>query len=283
MVPAEDDRHVLTGGGDGWVARWDLDAPDTGRLVADVRGRVFSILRGPADTYLLMGDMDGGVHWVFPADIGRNRDLAWHRGSVFAAVRFGDQVWTAGGDGRLTLWQAPEGRPLESLALSHRALRCVAVSPSRRELAVGSSDGCIYLLDLDTLAVRRIIREAHRPSVFCLAYRPDGSGLVSGGRDAHIRVWSPDGSGTPLQEIPAHLFTVNSLSFHPEWPLLASGSRDKTVKIWETDGFRLVKVLEGARDGGHFHSVNTVGWAKGGTRLLSGSDDRTAVVWEVDA
>jgi WD40 repeat protein len=281
MLTDADDRHVWTGGGDGWVVRWDLDAPDLGRLVADVKGRVFSMAMGVEDGSLLLGDMDGGVHWVFPSETGRNQDLWGHRGSVFAVLRSGEHVFTAGGDGKLTRWHAESCRATESLTLSHRSLRCLAVSPERREMAVGGSDASIYLLDLDTLALRQVIRDAHIPSVFCLAYSPGGNWLVSGGRDAHIRIWSPDGSGGAVRDIPAHLFTVNSLCFHPVWPVFASGSRDKTIRIWDTDGFRLVKVLEGVRDGGHFHSVNTLVWARGGTRLISGSDDRTAVVWEV--
>jgi hypothetical protein len=38
-------RCILSGGGEGWIAEWNLDAPDKGRLLARMDAQVFALLR----------------------------------------------------------------------------------------------------------------------------------------------------------------------------------------------------------------------------------------------
>ncbi|MCK6695880.1 MAG: hypothetical protein L6Q97_27735, partial [Thermoanaerobaculia bacterium] len=121
---------------------------------------------------------------------------------------------------------------------------------------------------------------AHANSVFVVAYTPNHRYLLSGGRDAMLRVWDLENNLTLVSEQPAHWFTVNHLVFSPDGQFFATASRDKTIKIWDTETFQLLRVLETIRDGGHINSVNRLLWTP--DYLISASDDRSVILWAVD-
>jgi WD40 repeat protein len=104
--------------------------------------------------------------------------------------------------------------------------------------------------------------------------------LLSGGRDAMLRVWDVERDFALHSEQPAHWFTVNHIVFSPDGQLFATASRDKTLKIWDATDFRLLKVVDTVRHGGHINSVNRLLWLPG--CLVSCSDDRTAMLWQVE-
>ena len=271
------DREWLSGDGAGWIVRWDLDAPDTGRLLARVENRVFSLAHLPDHDLIVAGNMDGGLHWIPLATPEDNVNIAHHRRGLFGLLALEDQLFTAGGDGFLSRWDIPERRRQESLQLSAESLRTIAYSADRHELAVGASDNTIYLLDATDLRLKAQLR-GHANSVFTVAYHPAGRFLFSGGRDAYLRIWDLAGERELAAGDAAHWFTVNSIALHPEGRYLATGSRDKTIKIWDTETFELAKVLETIRDGGHINSVNTLLWHPDGT-LISAGDDRSIILW----
>lgn len=281
LSATETPRYFLSGAGDGWVARWDLEAPENGQLVAQVETQIFSLCYLPEREVAVAGNMNGGVHWIDLKQPEKTRNIAHHQKGVFAILRQGDAVFTTGGQGMLTRWNVESGRAAESLQLSHQSLRCIAYCPARDELAVGSSDNAIYLLDAQTLALRHKLEDAHSNSVFSLAYRPDGQYLFSGSRDAHLKAWALGDVPKLADQKPAHWFTINTIAFHPSGRWLATGSRDKTVKIWDAYTFELLKVLETVRDGGHLNSVNRLLWTAHQGHLISGSDDRSLIVWKV--
>jgi WD40 repeat protein len=154
--------------------------------------------------------------------------------------------------------------------------------PDGQLLAVGSGNGYLQILNPTTLEPLQSIEKAHDNTVFSLAFSPDGKYLVSGGRDAKMKVFAQTSHGLWQQvlDIPAHMYTVNQLSFSPDGRWLASVSRDRTVKIWEAATFRLCKVLDTLRDGCHINSVNAVAWLSDSC-FVTCSDDRTLIVWEV--
>lgn len=278
LCPAAQAGHLLSAGGDGWIVDWDLARPELGKLVAKVEAQVFSLCRLNDGHRLVAGDMNGGLHWIDLADPAANKDLAHHQRGVYGILEVADSVFSLGGDGKLSRWKPDEAKSLESLYLSNQALRCIDYSAIRHELAIGSSDHAIYLLDAESLAIKEVLPRAHTNSVFALRYSPDGKYLLSGGRDAMLNRWHL-GHGLDFSQ-PAHWYTINDIAFSPQGRYFATASRDKTIKVWDFDTMEILKVLEAARDGGHFNSINRLLWMPDGL-LLSASDDRKLVAWEM--
>lgn len=277
LAPWRDHRHFLSAGGDAWIVSWSLDAPDTGTLLASVETQVFSLCALPDGKRLVAGNMNGGLHWINLEEPTATRNLQHHGKGVFDLLVLGDRLYSAGGEGMLTRWDIHAARTVESLHLTNQALRCIAHEPSRNLLAVGSSDRHIYLLQEDNLQLVRQLSEAHLNSVFSLAWSPDGRFLLSGGRDALLKVWDAEQDFALVSEQPAHWFTINHIAFSPDGRHFATASRDKTIKLWDAENFQLLKVLDAARYGGHFNSVNRLLWLS--DALVSASDDRTIGLW----
>ena len=301
-------QHVLSGAGDGWIVEWDLANPEQGQLLAKVDSNIFSLLYLSADKRIVAGNMNGGVHFVDLENSLNSKNIQHHSKGVFDIQIIENQLFTIGGEGNITRWSVEETRTIESLQISAKSLRCMDYSLARKEIVVGASDGNIYFLDLE-LNLKQTIKTAHDNSVFSIKYAPDGNFLISGGRDAQLKIWdlnAQKGQNTEgvlsekmlLSSQSAHWFTINSIAFHPKNPqIFATASRDKTIKIWELpDGFDfnenknldnfagaiLLKVLDIVRDGCHINSVNKLYWSDYQDVLISCSDDRSLIAWEIN-
>ena len=281
VVPFKHPHLFLSGAGDGWIVVWDLRDPEMGRLLSKVETQIFSMKYLKDHEMIVAGNMDGGIHWINLNDPDITKNIAHHKNGVFAIERVGESVLTAGGAGVLTRWDIQEQRTIESIHLTNKSLRCIAYSETRNELAIGASDHCIYLLNATDLTIKQVIEKAHENSVFTIVYSPDHQYLMSGGRDAQLRIRDIENGFKEISAQPAHWYTINHLAIHPKGHLFATASRDKTIKIWDATTFQLVKVLETVRDSGHVNSVNHLYWSNHNNELISCSDDRSIIVWTI--
>jgi len=244
---------------DGLLVHWHKDDVNFGRAVANVEGGKFLSFDTLENGGLVAGALDGGVHWLYPEEPERNLHVAQHTRGVFAVLRVGEEVFTAGGDGVLTRWNAKTGRTIESLPVSGNSLRCIAKTLPGDELLIGASDGNIYSIDPNAMKLKRSC-VANDPSVFTVGVHSAGAPfMVSGGRDARLLLYDLM-DGRQVGNISAHNSTINNLAFSPNGKFLATASRDKTVKLWDAKTWKLLKVCEVVRDRGHVNSVNCLLW-----------------------
>lgn len=291
LAEDKDAQHFLSAAGDGWIVRWDLENPELGKLIAKVETQIFALHYLVGHHNLVVGNMNGGVHWIDLDNPEATKNMTHHQKGVFDILKVGEHVFTLGGEGKITKWSAADGRSLESLHLSNQSLRSAAFLVRRsnneggilpnNDIAIGASDNNIYLLNKDTLKVNKTITNAHENSIFCVKFSPDGRYLLSGGRDAHLKIWDVKNDYQLLSSQPAHWFTINDIVFSPDGQLFATASRDKTIKIWDAQTFELLKVIDTIRNGGHINSVNCLLWSTYHNRLISCSDDRSIIIWEI--
>lgn len=281
LKPAPDGFYSAAA--DGFIVHWHREDVDFGRVVAKVEGGKFLSLETLPDGGLVAGALDGGIHWLYPGQEERNLHVAHHQRGVFALLRVADDVFSAGGDGVLTRWDAKTGRTMESLPLSANSLRCIAYLERYDLLFVGSSDSKVYSVNRKDFSLAGS-GNANEPSVFTVAALPESlfPGYVSGGRDARLRLSKLAFVKAPILPgvIDAHLATINALAFDPTGRYLATASRDKTVKLWEAQSLDLLKVCEVVRDRGHVNSVNTLLWLDEET-LITAGDDRRILTWKL--
>ncbi len=275
-------QTILSGAGDGWIVQWSLDDPEEGKLIARIDTNIFSLKYISVSKTLVVGDMNGGVHWVKPGHPESTKNIAHHKNGVFAILELDNFVFTLGGGGKITRWYKTEERSMESLQLSYHSLRSITYARTRNELAIGASDENIYILDADTLEIKQTIANAHGKSVFALQYSPDNRYLFSGGRDAHLRVWNVQNGYQSVFSEAAHWFTINAIAFDPRGQFFATASRDKTIRIWNAEDYSLKKSLDLKKYAGHVNSVNDLFWSPYRNELISASDDRSLIVWKID-
>jgi WD40 repeat protein len=280
LAPGEGPSIFYSASGDGWIVRWDLQDPEMGRLVAEAPEQVFSLAYLPEQAVLVAGTMNGQVNWIHLNDPEKTKRIEFHRKGVYDIQLIEGALYTLGGGGVLTRWNVASQRPEESLQLSAQRLRSLSYSPQRKEMAVGASDGNIYLLGQETMTLWHTIEDAHEFSAFTVAYAPDGQALISGGRDARLCKWDLRDTPSLEKQLPAHRYTINDMAISPDGALLATASRDRSIRIWDVHTLELLKVMEAVRDAGHLNSVNRVLWTDHQGQLVSASDDRTLIVWD---
>jgi WD40 repeat protein/transcriptional regulator with XRE-family HTH domain len=149
----------------------------------------------------------------------------------------------------------------------------VDFSPDGQTIAVGDSNGNIYLWNISTTQLLGTF-EGHKGWVWSVAFSPDGRMLASGSTDSSVRVWDVE-SGRCLQVLTDHAGCVWSVSFSADGQQLASGSDDKTVRLWNLQG-QCLRVLKG-----HTQSVYSVHFATDQQTLASSSNDATVRIWDV--
>ena len=126
-------------------------------------------------------------------------------------------------------------RILSEVQLTNERIRAIECHPGRNDIAVATSDNSIYILDKDLSVVQRI--EGHTNSVFSVRYNPEGTQLLSVGRDANIRIWESDEAYAPITSIVGHMYTINNLEFSPDGKHFVTCSMDKSIKVWDAKTF----------------------------------------------
>ena len=100
--------------------------------------------------------------------------------------------------------------------------------PINAQVAAGTPDGFIFLIDLEGLAITLRIR-AHDAPIWALSYSPNGKWIASGGRDKTVNVWNID-TGSKQAVFYSHPAPVGDLTFSPDSQLIASSSFGGNVK-----------------------------------------------------
>ena len=207
----ENTTSFLSGGSDGWLVKWSLDNPALGINLATIPGQILSICYIPAVNACVVGDLNGVVYWL---DLNNPKIIpkafAHHKKGVFSILYLADHLFTAGGDGVFTKWSIDHQTPLESIRISFKAIRSVAYNKEEDEFALGCSDGAIYFLDRTSFMVKSGWSACHLHSVFSLVFHHDNERIISGGRDALLKVWHRK-NGELHHVVPAHRFTINHL------------------------------------------------------------------------
>ena len=274
-----EDKKFFSASGDGMVVEWDFLEPDNGKLIAKVANSVYALCLLKDYNQLLVGHNFEGIHLI---DLTNNKELKSLKltdAAIFDIKFFEGKIYVATGDGCLHIVDYNSFTITDTIVLSEKSVRCLAIHPSGL-LAAGDSDFGINILNISSGLIKNI-PQAHTNSVFTVSFSPDGSYLLSAGRDAHFKVWALP-NFVLKKEVAAHLFAINHLVYSPDGAHFATCSMDKSVKVWDSKTFDLLKVIDKSRHAGHGTSVNKLSWLKHQDLLVSASDDRNISVWNVN-
>lgn len=271
---------VFTAGSDGIIAKWDTGDGTPWGAVARVEAPLFSLMFDPGTHRLWAGREDGGLHVIDTAGRRELRLLKNHAQGVFSVLRAGNRVYTSGGDGTVALIH-PETLETETVfRASEKKVRGLYYDTAHDRLYTASADGMLRCFTGD--GKRQLLQwAAHEWAANAVAELP-GNRLLSGGRDARLKIWEPDGDrAMPAENIPAHNYAIYRIAVFPETGIFITCSRDKTIKIWDIHTREVLTRISRQTAGGHRNSVNDFVFDAATGRLVSVGDDGAVMVWNV--
>jgi WD40 repeat protein len=191
---------------------------------------------------------------------------------------------SAGRDGRLFSWHAPEGERRQKLRRRRRPFLCMSLWPEEDLAVCGTADGMLFVWDPKN-GSERVSVDAHEGAVSCLAIDVENRLCATGGRDCRVRLWSlPEGK---LQKtltghcqrlqpawLPAEQDTVLCLAVSPDGTRLATGGTGGDILLWSLPGGSLLQNIDA-----HMGHVTTLTFTPDSRLLASGGADRRIRLW----
>ncbi|HEX8545393.1 MAG TPA: WD40 repeat domain-containing protein [Cytophagaceae bacterium] len=280
LEKGKNDQVFFSSSGDGMVVEWDLNNPDNGTLLAKVANSVYAVHLLKEDNCLAIGQNFEGIHLI---SLDSKKEIASAKittSYIFDIKSQGDFLYVATGDGYLIILDKKELTLVHKVKLSEKSLRAIAIDTSRQLAAFACSDNNFRIYSLEKNEIIYTV-PAHENSIFTAVFSPDSKYLLTGGRDARLKVWDCEQGFILHEEIVAHTFALNHIQYAPDGKFFATCSMDKSIKIWDSNQFRLLKVIDKARHAGHATSVNRLLWLPWNDSLVSAGDDRMVSVWNL--
>ena len=187
--------------------------------------------------------------------------------------------------------------------------------PGGKRLAVANRDGSVYLLDVQTRAVR--VLRGHDDQVFGVASSRTGKFLASSSWNGKVLLWdmaaprisktilghksgvlgvdfSPDteflalssrkgpvqihavSSGVEVRRVPGDPIRSRGVRYSPDGDSLLTWGISGTLQLWAADSGRKVRTLKG-----HKGMVVMASYSPDGRRIASGGKDGTVRLWDM--
>jgi WD40 repeat protein len=153
----------------------------------------------------------------------------------------GDRLASAGYDGVIRLWDVAAGKKLRDMSAAPPPppktvsepviVWSLAFSPDGKELAAGTAEGPIHMLNPADGKVLRSL-PGHGSAVTGLQYHPGGAVLASASKDRTVRLWNP-ANGQVLKALEGHEAWVQGVAFVAQGTRLVSVGADRTVRLWD--------------------------------------------------
>jgi WD40 repeat protein len=267
---------------DDWVrAKCFTGKMKFGSLAADLHGHdgdIISVSWNSDGSKIASGSSDGTIK-IWDAVTGEMIDtlesveeyvhsVSWNRdGTKITAHR--------GGDDTARVWDVGTGEVIDNTTDQNYGIVDDVFPPSYSrdgsKVATVSNDAIVIVYTRSRKMVSTL--NGHSALVTSVSWNPDGKLIVSGSRDAALKIWEV-ATGQALNTIEGHCGPVYTVSWSTDGSVVASGTSDKTVKIWSATSFLLLNTLEGHRE-----CVTSMHWNHDSSKLVTGSRDKTLKVW----
>lgn len=200
---------------------------------------------------------------------------------VLDAALAGPHLLAGTQSGRVERFAWREGRALGALlalpppgeGLLPPTIRCVAVSPSGKRVAVAASDSRLRLVELDGAGAARTVREV--PSGDAVACRFVGEDRVVSGSLAGEVALVSFADGSPLLRRHLEYAPVQAIAVEPRGRHVAVAFAASAIHVLGSDDLDRRAALVGHRD-----TVFALAWPED-SALYSGSQDKRLLAWDL--
>lgn len=203
--------------------------------------------------------------------------LAYHPAGGLLAVAGG----MPGVNGAALLLRLNDGSEVARVTNTADVATAVAFDPVGTRLAVAENANIrIYDVAPERLLLSHQLT-GHVGAVLAVAFSPDGSLLVTTGRDRSVKVWSAD-EGRLLRSFNHHTEAVHAVAFRPRpdpgggLVTCATASEDRTVRIWQPGIGRMVRIIRGQEG-----SLLSLAWSADGKSFFAAGSE--GIVRRIDA
>lgn len=195
LVLANNQRFVMTGGGEGDVRVWELRSRELVSHLKEHRSAVTGLALYEDDLHALSCSRDRSFLCWELRNEKRMTSHTQRMGGINAIALSRDQtrVFTVGQEKRLTRWDLRDPNYLEAADLSadqSDEAACVAVSHSGTIVATGGTKKILKLFAADAGHARIATVVGHSGAITDLKFSPDDKQLVTVGDDGVIFVWN---------------------------------------------------------------------------------------------
>jgi len=273
---AFDNEFLYSASADKYVTRWNLELGTQDKFAIKFSNSPYSICLFSNNSKLAVGLDNGNLHFF---DLKERKELKFyiqHKTGIFSLLEnpAKQQLYSTDSEGNLAVWNTENFDLQLFLPFDCGKIRRMCLDETGSKLFLACQDGYIRMLETEFF---NQIGEffAHENGVTSIAYHAENKQLITGGKDAILRIWNIE-TMQQIKAIPAHNFVIYDILFLNPSEFI-SVSRDKSIKIWSFEKMSVIQRIE-FKNGGHIHSVNKIQLLYPPT-FATCSDDKKIIVW----
>jgi WD repeat-containing protein 61 len=266
---------IYSSAGDRFITRWHTKTGEQDAFAVRLDAAAYTLGWAGSPGFLVIGCTNGTIIAVDP----ETKKLVWEHNflgkALFSCVDCPTEQFLVFGDleGHLLVVDY-SGNLLTTFHLDCGKIR--QLKWFGQHLFAACQDGNWRTFDLPTFNEVQTV-DAHPGGVTALHYFENDHTLLTGGKDAYLRLWDTF-TGQKLMELPAHYQTIYGIETIAQGNGIVTVSMDKTIKIWNPDTWKVEERIE-FRHGGHNRSVNgCFSLEKGGFGTFG--DDKLILLWD---
>ena len=274
---AFDDEFIYSSAADKYVTRWNLELGTQDKFAIKFSNSPYSICLFSNNSKLAVGLDNGNLHFFDLKDRKELKFYIQHKTGIFSILENSAKkhLYSTDADGNIAIWNTENYELQLFLPFDCGKIRRMCLDETGSKLFLACQDGYVRILETEYF---NQIGEfyAHENGVTSLAFHTESKELITGGKDAILRIWNLE-TMQQIKAIPAHNFVIYDIQFLNSDEFITV-SQDKSIKIWSLNNLAVTQKIE-FKNGGHIHSVNKIQQLNT-TTFATCSDDKRIMIWE---